>query len=308
MVSQVRRGKGLKMRWRARSLRFGVVGLSTLVVAYVLAVDGFPSKPWLTWAGHPAAKSPQLVRAGRKPEFGSGPLAIPPPRPAGNDSSVFATPQPLLLSATQRGRNARDGLALIGVNSGSPQTYRAGALLANGAKLEEIYDQYVVLSRDGNSARLYLSTVNRAKEATAISELTFVGGTSSSALVIASTQDELTDYIRPSPVFGDSGLRGYQLFAARDPEVFLKLGLQNGDTVTSIDGAPVTEPAAALAALESLTTGAYVTVIVERNGSTQTVYLDGSIVTAAIEHPPQILADRSMNHASVFVRALASKN
>ncbi|MGH8275439.1 MAG: type II secretion system protein N, partial [Steroidobacteraceae bacterium] len=179
------------------------------------------------------------------------PLTVTPMRPLGNDSSVSQIPIPLILVRTQLGRNSREGFAQIGVNARSPQTYTAGALLANGASLTEIYPHYVVLERDGYSARLYLQG-EAQPSAGSHTDLLTVGGKAAPAPAIADSQDRLTDYLRPSPVFVGDQLQGYTLSAGRQLAPFSQLGLESGDVVTQINGVAVTKPAESLATLHTL--------------------------------------------------------
>jgi len=54
------------------------------------------------------------------------------------------------------------------------------------------------------------------------------------------------------------------------------LGLQQGDRITAIDGAPVRDQARAMAELRRLTEGAALLVNVERGAGTAVLALDGS--------------------------------
>jgi hypothetical protein len=64
----------------------------------------------------------------------------------------------LALFATEIGRNAYEGRVLLGSTRQTAGTYAAGALLASGYRVREIYPQFVVLERDGVRTRLELST------------------------------------------------------------------------------------------------------------------------------------------------------
>jgi general secretion pathway protein C len=202
-------------------------------------------------------------------------------RPEGNDSSVSPTPLPLILVRTQRGRNSREGFAQIGVNARSPQTYSAGALLANGARLTEIYDHYVVLERDGRIAHLYLQGEAQPDARSARALLT-VGGTPGVASVVTNSRNELTDYLRPSPVFVGGELHGYALYPGRKATPFAQLGLQSGDVLTRINSTAVSNSPDSLAALQTLIDGEALTVEVERQGVTQPLSLDGSVFKRAV--------------------------
>jgi general secretion pathway protein C len=167
------------------------------------------------------------------------------------------------------------------VNARTPQTYAAGALLANGARLTEIYDHYVMLERDGHSARLYLQGEAQPANQAQVG-LTTVGGTPPAPDAQVTSPDALTRYVRPSPVFVGNRLHGYALYSGQQPAYFERLGLQPGDVLTSINGAPVSSADEALSALETLTEGAALAVVVERQGVSQNLSLDGSVLSQPI--------------------------
>ena len=224
-----------------------------------------------------------------RPTARSGPIGAPvsvtPMRPVGNDSSVSPVPLALILVRTQPGGNSREGLAQIGVRAHSPQTYSTGALLANGARLTEVYDHYVLLERDGHTARLYLQGEAQPDAPSAQGLLT-VGVTPEPAAVMTNSHDALTVYLRPSPVYVGDQLRGYALYSGRDPAPFTQLGLQPGDVLTRINGNPISDASDSLATFQTLMDGDALTVEVERQGIPQTLSLDGSILTRAASTEP----------------------
>jgi hypothetical protein len=214
------------------------------------------------------------------------PIAVSPVRPVGNDSSVSKVAQQLILVRTQPGRVAEEGFAQIGISARSPQTYRGGALLANGARLKEIRATYVVLERGSQTARLYLQ--NSAPPGGASpSDLLTVGGVPPPQAPGITSRDVLTDYLRPSPYFVHNQVQGYTLNPGRVQEPFYGLGLQPGDVVTQINGAPASEGEETLSALHTLLKGAALTVTIEREGIRQTLSLDGAILTKAIATGPE---------------------
>lgn len=109
------------------------------IVLYMLYAAG--ANPWLWWSAYRDRTTTASVAEVRRPPA-SGVVQ---PKPSGADSSVSQVSRRLILSATRRGRNAQNGTASIGVNAASPQTFRAGALLANGARIAEMDDDAVVL-------------------------------------------------------------------------------------------------------------------------------------------------------------------
>jgi type II secretion system protein C len=261
----------------AKRRRFGVAALLAAVLITVtgLWIDRFaPFERWAHSRAHPAPTSVKPLPA----VADTGAITIVQPEPIGTDSSISKDPMPLVLTGTRLGRNAREGYADIGVHALSPQTYKAGALLANGARLEEIYSDYVVLTRGAHRVRLYItgrSEPERPRSATDVALLS-VGGQAPTKVAVASSHDVLTDIMRASPVYDGDTLQALQLYSGTQSDAFTQLGLEPGDKVTAIEGVALKSPAEAMAQLRQLTEGAAMTVTIERGGKRQTLSLDGS--------------------------------
>jgi type II secretion system protein C len=207
---------------------------------------------------------------------------VAPPAPTGNDSSISRVPVSLILTGTLPGRTSHEGYAYIGVSAESPQTYAVGAILANGARLAEVHPDFVVLVKDEQSERLYVKGHRLwPLEAKASSNVLTVGGAPPAEPMIASSHEELTDYIRPAPIYEGPVLVGYQVYGAANSGVFFQLGLQPGDVITALNSVPLSDPESAISQLESLTEGDAMTATVQRQGQLITVPLDGAIITAA---------------------------
>ena len=275
--------------------------VASTVVAFIVVLSANVAGPqWfdelVRWL-QPAPRAAPPHPTARSGPIGA-PVTVTPMRPEGNDSSVSPVPLPLILVRTHRGRNSREGFAEIGVRARSPQTYTAGALLANGARLTEIYDHYVVLERGGRSARLYVQG-EAQPDGKRARELLTVGGTPEPAAAVADSRDALTDYLRPSPVFTGRGLHGYALYAGRKAEPFSQLGLEPGDVLTRINGTPVSEASDSLVTLHTLMEGEALTVEVERQGIPRTLSLDGSILAQAAATARQATATTTNSQATL---------
>jgi hypothetical protein len=278
----------------SRTTRWGlhVAAAGVGALALTLALE-FGDPGWFEQLTRWARPSLRQIasRLPARPDPTRPPVMVTPPRPLGNDSSVSPVPLPLLLVRTELGRNNREGFAQIGVNARSPQTYAAGALLANGARLTEIYEHYVVVERDGHSSRLYLqgeAANERALPNSADAALLTVGGASPEATAQINSGERLTDYLRPSPVFAGGQLHGYALFAGRKAAAFSQLGLQPGDVIIQINGSSVSASSDSLETLKTLTEGEALSVVIERGGVAQTFSLDGAGLKDAAEAAPLV--------------------
>jgi len=226
-------------RWRVRAMTF--FGAAILITVAMWAADfrvgqfdlarvWHDVKDWWHQEWYPQkderhAVAPQLPT----PVAVNSTQSKEPPKPLlGLESSISKTPQALVLVSTARGRNAREGTARLGTHPENPQTYAAGAILANGARLLEIFDDHIVLERDGKQTKLYLQS--SGKKTT--SDLLKVGGETQQVKAPVATHTEiLTDYIRPSPVYDGQTIHGYQVYAGQKSGVVAQMRLQNGDVI-----------------------------------------------------------------------------
>ena len=201
--------------------------------------------------------------------------------PPGVDSGSPEKPAALYLISSSPGATSREGTARIGTNPGNPQKYAAGALLANGARLTEIHADYLVLRRGHLSARLALFDAAGRGAAAVHDELLIVGANSALPPTIVTSRTQLTDYLRPNPLYEGERLRGFEVYAGRKSHVFAQLGLRPGDVITAIDHVPLSDPAQAIAMFQQLIEGNSVTATVERAGEGPLhLTLDGALIAA----------------------------
>ena len=267
-------------RWHP-AIRWLTFGASTLIATLALTIAGFdPGKWYARWhdnrpkAAAPVVNTVPVVPHTALPRSTTATAARLLP---GAQSSTSPTPQNLVLTGILLGRNAKEGYAMLGVARENPQTYAAGALLANGARLAEIHAKYVVLERDGHSVRLYLEGTGLQPESGATAKpLLTIGGNAAPRVATATSTEPLTDYLRPTPLYDGATLVGYQVYPGAKPGAFLQTGLRAGDVITAIDGAPLSDTAQATESLRGLMDGNTHTATVNRKGSSVEVSLDGS--------------------------------
>jgi type II secretion system protein C len=267
---------------RVRALSF--IGAATLaVIAFWSA--GLPPTEWYArlhkWLSHESSAmmkpTPPLIPAAVAPVTAPAPASAKPL--PGTDSSISPVSLPLYLIATSPGRNVHEGTARIGTSSENPQTYVAGAILANGARIAEIYNDHVLLEHNHKRAKLYLKLLGKTDKR-GLTDLLTVGGAEPPKPAAPMPREILTDYIRPAPQFEGEVLRGYQVYSGQKASLFYQLGLQSGDVITSINDAPLVDTATAYEALSQITNGTSIVVSVQRRGKLERITLDGSLVLA----------------------------
>jgi len=269
-----------RRRWRAMVMAL-VVGTGFTLMS--LWVGEFSPIAW--WSSWRAAHQSAAVTTSQHPASApiTSPISITPPAPKGNNSSVSSAPVPLILVSTQPARTLSESLAMVGTEAVSPQTYVGGATLSNGARITDIKGDYIVLSKDGRSARLYRqgSASGIANHPELASLLLKVGGMQSEPATIEASREPITDYLRPSPVYDGDSLRGFQVYAGNRAGVFAQMGLQPGDVITALNGIPLTDPTSGVGMLEELVHGVSLDAQVERKGQRLALTLDGALIVSA---------------------------
>ena len=281
----------LDKRHRVR-MRVGSFLGAGLVVVAALWSAGVPPTAWVSrvqgwidrFGGTHAKVEPRSQIAPPMPSS-TAPAASANSLP-GTDSSVSPVPLALTLVSTSPGRSAFEGTARIGTDPTNPQTYAAGALLANGARLAEIHTTYVVLQRGDKTARLNLVGPEGAPTNIA-DDLLAVGGAAPVTPAVEPSHEMVTDYIRPSPVFDGEMIRGYEVYAGQNAGVFSQLGLQAGDVIISLNDMPFIDPEQSIEMFRQLATGMAMVATVERKGKRERISLDGSLITADLDRRKQ---------------------
>lgn len=264
-----------------------VVG-SCAVAVLTLWSAGLPPTDWVAkiqeLISRRTAEQPQIEVAVSKATQPPLPVAEPPAMPAGIDSSISETPLPFVLTGTIVGRNHQEGLAFIGVNETSAQTYVAQAILANGARISEIHTDHVILEREGQRARLDVKNrvepTMQAPGQRERSPILLVGGSKPKPSEFAHSADPVADVIRMLPIYRQDAVVGFEAQPGRDAQAFRELGLVPGDLILSIDGATPADAEQMAQLFTPLPGGAVMTASIRRSGEIVNVSLDGRVLVS----------------------------
>lgn len=235
------------------------------------------------------------------------PVIIPAPAPdvttslLGTDASNSDKPLQLVLVSTAPGKTLRESTASLGTDPRNPQTYAGGAILANGAVIEEIQVDRVVLQLDGRRATLMIdrnaaarvamnAVVNEQRTKAGHPVLTptlsegpigptTVGGRRGSAGQIQNmptSHEDLSNFIRSQPVFENGRIAGIKLLPGTNVSHLASLGAQSGDVIRSVEGKMIDSASAWEKIDDALMSGRSIVVGIEREGSLTSILLDGS--------------------------------
>ena len=189
--------------------------------------------------------------------------------------------------------------ALITDGRDGTAAYRVGDGLAGGGEIEAIYEDRVILDRNGNYEALPLPG-DRVPlgEALADSEPATPsepaqpagqtqpddpaggGGRTDGAPAeyrqqLADDPQQLAEHIQMQPAVEDGEMVGMAIGPGQDGALFEQLDLQDGDVITAIDGTDARNPGEAMQALQQAgQDGGAIELRVRRGGSQQTIQID----------------------------------
>jgi hypothetical protein len=290
------------------SVTASMFSLRNLVVVVVGAVALYCAR--LVWLAHSTDGPPHRDLAplslSEAPLVGDPSMPLAERSVLGTASSLSAEPLTLFLVATQPGSTPLEGNAQLGPDPRNPQTYVAGALLINGARLAEIHADHVVLEAGGQ--RVVVKVDQKAaieaggpkvasgalmgmdREEALRRQLTSVQAAAPAAKAdrpaITGPIRDINEVIRAHPVFREKEVTGFAVIAGAQSGTFSRMGLQSGDVVVGVNGGAVSSSEQWNALAEALLAGRSVGVTVDRKGQLLAMMLEGAQLQASPQSPP----------------------
>jgi general secretion pathway protein C len=210
----------------------------------------------------------------------------------GDPSMAPATSANLALAGTLAGVEPEQGWAIIGASGQAARVYATGESLPGGAKLFAVYTDRVILDRGGARESLMLPRLTGAGQAPmARASLPQPEDTSGSIAdsvrqLLVQNPSASTELLRPQPVFAGGTLKGYRVYPGRDRTQFSAFGLQPGDLVMAVNGAPLDDPNRGLEILRGIGQGTAVTLTIDRGGQQQQISIDPTAVAQRLQAAP----------------------
>jgi general secretion pathway protein C len=186
---------------------------------------------------------------------------------------------PLVLTGVIAVEDPRNGLAIIGENPQAGKVYAVGDSVPGGVKLHSVYNDRVILDRNGTLESLALPRQNNGSLPTAPPSAAAVLPTENPIAermrqLVSSEPGIISDIMRPQPVFAQGKQRGYRVYPGRNRQAFVRLGLRPGDLVTAINGTPLDDPSRGQEIFATIGTSSEAHVTVVRNGQAKDVTLN----------------------------------
>jgi general secretion pathway protein C len=238
-------------------------------------------------AAAPAPDTANIDRIVSAHLFGRLVAEAPPPQVEQEDAPD--TQLSLELRGTITATAGARALAIIAERGGAEKVYFIGDAVPGGASLHAVHPDRVLLRRGARLEALRLprsSDTPTARRAAAPARSTTPPVRAASVQeVIQQGAANLTEVIRPQPVFKDGRQQGYRVYPGRQRQQFAQLGLRPGDLVTHINGMSLDDPARGMEIFRSLADASSVTVTVDRNGQVEQLTLNTAMLQQGLQAP-----------------------
>ena len=267
-------------RWRTLLLSEGpriatwVLALALGVQAALIVTDlagGGGGKATTVPAVAPRARALDLASITNAHLFGAAPA------PKQDAANAPATSIPLVLTGIIAGNDPQNGLAILGPTAQSTKVYAVGDTIAGGPRLHSVYNDRVIIDRDGQLESLALPHQMSAS-APPPSAAMLQGGENPAIermrRMISEQPGLIGDVLRPQPVMDHGHMNGFRVYPGRDRMAFTRLGLRPGDQVTAINGTPLDDRDRSEQILKTLQSASEARVTVIRNGQQQDLVLN----------------------------------
>lgn len=191
----------------------------------------------------------------------------------------------LVLKGTVADKNQEGAFAIIGESGKSDdKVYWVGDSIPGNASLYSVHPDKVILRRAGKLETLTLKTLlDKSPNAATRTPSRTVARNSQAPdksqnmrqlrQQLIENPAQITDIIRPQPVYANGRQMGYRVYPGRDRQKFVELGLRPGDLVTEINGTALTDPAQGQQLLRQITQSDVINLTIQRSGQTETLTL-----------------------------------
>ncbi len=184
------------------------------------------------------------------------------------------TSMPLVLTGIIAAKDPKDGLAILGENASGAKVYAVGNNVPGGARVQSVYEDRVLLLRDGHLESLTLPRQYASRGPGPVVAAPAENPIDRMRRVLSDQPGLIADVMRPQPVFADGKQRGYRVYPGPNRQAFMRLGLRPGDLVTGINGTPLDDPTRGQEIFRTLGSSSEARVTVMRNGRQQDLTLN----------------------------------
>jgi general secretion pathway protein C len=179
--------------------------------------------------------------------------------------------------------DASKGAAIIGTTGGKQDYFKVGATVMNGVTLQGVFNDRVVLSRNGRSEVLPFprsptsgTQASSARSSRSVSNSRQTSAANTSALrgyreVFQKEPLKIFEHVRFVPVRSRDGLKGYRVLPQKNRQLYNQLGIRPSDLVTAVNGVTLSNDREAMKLMQTLQDATTLQVEIVRKGQPQSL-------------------------------------
>lgn len=166
------------------------------------------------------------------------------------------------------------------IYSGKEDTYGVGEVIAKtNAKISQILPDRIIIINNGMNEVVMLpgedfKPVSRNNDNENVKTPEKKEQLQQVRTELLSNPGSLFNYLSIKPAIRDGKTIGYELNPGKEEKLFIDAGLRAGDIAVEINGRDLTNNAEAMAAMGELQQATSISLVVDRNGSRETINLD----------------------------------
>jgi len=203
----------------------------------------------------------------------------------GDGSNAPQTSAALVLAGVLAVEDPERGMAILGPTATSAKLYSAGADIPGGVRLHAVYQDRVLLDRNGALEALYLPRLS-SSGATPLPPLINASAPAGQRLANFARNNGalLNGLVRVQPYSVAGKLLGYRLYPGTGGVPGMtRLGLKAGDLVTAVNGTALDDPNHANEVLQTLSSASSAIITISRNGVEEDLNLNLENVASEAE-------------------------
>ncbi|MCU7804298.1 MAG: type II secretion system protein GspC [Candidatus Thiodiazotropha sp. (ex Lucinoma annulata)] len=181
------------------------------------------------------------------------------------------------------------GEAIIGTSGSVQKYYKVGSAVMSGVTLQAVFEDRVVLLRNGQSEVLRFPKISNksspsVSRTTRKSKSTVAPGPNVPPVsrrnlsryreMLRNEPLKIFEHVRFVPVRSREGMKGYRVLPQKNRELYNQLGVRPSDLVTSVNGIPLSNDKEAMKLIEKLKNAQSIQVEIVRNGQPQSLSFD----------------------------------
>jgi general secretion pathway protein C len=200
---------------------------------------------------------------------------------SGDAANAPPSSMPLVLAGLLATADPKEGMAIIGDSAASARVISVGKPIPGGAQLHSVYSDRAIIDRGGALESVFLPRNPAAGMVAEAPPPVGVPAPASNDASLERMRRLVSDdpgligrVIRPQPVFAGGEMKGFRVYAAGNRQMFARMGLRDGDTITAINGAPLNDKERAQEIFNTLSSSTDARITIMRNNRQQELVLN----------------------------------